>query len=347
MDSAIPTHLRCPRTISRRVADDFVPSYPAWTARHDPALEQIGVGYLGVQWKGKDAETGARQAFEKIVASVSAGDAMRHLDRAQYLDAKGFQNLIAIAYWDKPARMRDWRENLDAAQWWKSLAHEYPGIGLFQELVAPRVERFETLFSASNQLEGAGKMFGGISDQIGEHSYYGSMRERIPAAQTDALLPAGHLERASVSDRHVRINGHENVALIRSGQDWTDTSGRERKIYLEDVEPVFRTGMSFLEKDGKEVGCYNNRYMQEVDAAGNALSKSFGLSFWHSLKDMEDWAESHSTHVEIFGTFMKMVQALNFDIKLRLYHEVCVLKADEQFYEYFNCHPDTGLTRGV
>jgi aldoxime dehydratase len=347
MDSAIPTHLRCPRTISRRVTEDFVPSYPAWVARHDSALKQLGVGYFGVQWKAMDAETGARQAFEKIIANITAGDAIRHLDRAQYQDAQGFQNLVAIAYWDDAARMLEWHESQDASEWWHHLSSEYADIGLFQELIAPRVERFETLFSASDQLEGAGKMFGGVSDQIAEHSYYGSMRERIPLAQTDPLLPTGALRKTSVSDSHIRIDGHENLAMIRSGQDWTDTSGRERKIYLKDVEPVFRIGMSFLEKDGMEVGCYSNRYMQEVDATGNALTKSFGMSFWHSLGDMENWAESHSTHVEIFGTFMKMVQALNFDIKLRLYHEVCVLKPNEQRYEYFNCHPSTGLIRAI
>ena len=31
--------------------------------------------------------------------------------------------------------------------------------------------------------------------------------------------------------------------------------------------------------------------------------------------------------------------------KLRLYHEVTVAAAEEQFFEYFNCHPNTGMLR--
>jgi aldoxime dehydratase len=33
--------------------------------------------------------------------------------------------------------------------------------------------------------------------------------------------------------------------------------------------------------------------------------------------------------------------------KLRLYHEVTVARADEQFFEYLNCHPQTGMLNAV
>jgi aldoxime dehydratase len=56
-----------------------------------------------------------------------------------------------------------------------------------------------------------------------------------------------------------------------------------------------------------------------------AYDKSFGLGYWHALADLERWAESHPTHVAIFGKFMQVVQALNFQLQLRLYHEVAVL----------------------
>jgi aldoxime dehydratase len=32
---------------------------------------------------------------------------------------------------------------------------------------------------------------------------------------------------------------------------------------------------------------------------------------------------------------------------LRLYHEVTVAAADEQFFEYLNCHPGTGMLAAV
>ena len=42
---------------------------------------------------------------------------------------------------------------------------------------------------------------------------------------------------------------------------------------------------------------------------------------------------------------MRMVQSLNFSVALRLYHEVAVLRAEDQHFEYLNCHPATGLLR--
>jgi aldoxime dehydratase len=59
---------------------------------------------------------------------------------------------------------------------------------------------------------------------------------------------------------------------------------------------------------------------------------------------MERWSESHPTHLEIFAAFMRMAQSLDFRL-LRLYHEVSVLRAEEQRFEYLNCHPGTGLLR--
>ena len=113
------------------------------------------------------------------------------------------------------------------------------------------------------------------------------------------------------------------------------------------MEPVLREGMDFLRDQGTTIGCYTNRYMRHLDAAGRPLEKTFGLSLWRSLADMERWAESHPTHVAIFGTFMRIVQEMNFQLKLRVYHEVSVLKPDEQDYEYINCHAQTGLMNGV
>jgi aldoxime dehydratase len=75
--------------------------------------------------------------------------------------------------------------------------------------------------------------------------------------------------------------------------------------------------------------------------------RTFGLAYFKEILDMERWAESHPTHVEIFGRFMKAVQRLEFNLKLRLYHEVTVAAADEQFFEYVNCHPRTGLLKAL
>ena len=64
-------------------------------------------------------------------------------------------------------------------------------------------------------------------------------------------------------------------------------------------------------------------------------------------RELERWSESHPTHVAIFGAAMKYLSQLGPAAKLRLYHEVTVARADEQFFEYLKCHPATGMLRAL
>ena len=44
---------------------------------------------------------------------------------------------------------------------------------------------------------------------------------------------------------------------------------------------------------------------------------------------------------------MKYLTTLGPAAKLRLYHEVTVAGADEQFFEYCDCHPKTGMLAAI
>jgi aldoxime dehydratase len=183
-----------------------------------------------------------------------------------------------------------------------------------------------------------------MSGIVMEHAYWGGMRDRIPASQTDALAPAGapSIERDGM---RAIVRGHEHLCLIRSGQDWSDTDAGERAMYLDDVEPVLRAGMDFLRDEGAAFGCFANRYLRVEDADGRPLEKSYGMSWWKSLAALERWAESHPTHLAIFGAAMKYLGTLGPAAQLELYHEVSVVRADEQRFEYLNCHERTGMLR--
>jgi aldoxime dehydratase len=192
--------------------------------------------------------------------------------------------------------------------------------------------------------EGVAHLARSMSGEIREHAYWGSMRDRLPASQTDALRGDG-AGAVPLPGHHVLMSGIENLALIRSGQDWSDTQGDERRLYLQQIEPKLREAMDFQRDHGSEIGCLENRYLIHVDEQFLPLERSYGLSWWRDLDRMERWAESHPSHVEIFAAFMRMVQQMNFKLQLRLYHEVSVLRAANQSFEYLNCHPKTGLLR--
>lgn len=350
IESAIPEHLKCPRTRHRRIEDDYRPAYPVWAARAPVAIERVVMGFFGVQSRGEAQRDRACAVLRRIAGSFAHAEGPGHHDLAHYVDPEGCDNMLAIAYWNDEAAYARWSAASEIDGWWASDERLTDGLGYFREIASPRVAHFETMFNTTDRFEGVGVVMGGLSGQLQEHGYWGSMRDRIPLSQTDAMSPSGSrtlLAAAPHPDARVRVAGHAHVAMIRSGQEWTDTTGEERRLYLEDMEPVLREGMDFLRDRGLDIGCYSNRYMHHLDASGARLQKSFGLSWWRSLADMERWAESHPTHVAIFGAFMRYVQALNFQLQLRVYHEVSVLKPDEQWFEYIRCHPRTGLMNGM
>lgn len=118
-------------------------------------------------------------------------------------------------------------------------------------------------------------------------------------------------------------------------------------MYVEDVEPVLRAGMNFLRDNGLQIGWFSNRYMTVVDSNCRPAEKTFGMSWWKSLAALERWAESHPTHLAIFGAAMKYLCTIGPAAKLKLYHEVTVAAADEQYFEYCNCHAKTGMLRAA
>ncbi|MFK4725746.1 aldoxime dehydratase [Bradyrhizobium niftali] len=341
MESAIPLHLETQRTRHKRVPDDYQPPYPSFVARYKPAVSRVVMVYFGVQYRGV-APSAATDALKEIAALFAAENGPPHWDRAHYVDQSGYGNVVSVAYWDDVARFDAWFA--PAREAWTGRQRE--GVGTFIEGLRPAVARHETLFSSLGRPEGVAVIAEGMSGEVQEHAYWGGMRDRIPLSQTDAMAPGGVPELVRDGAR-LRVNAHDNLCLIRSGQDWSDTEASERKLYLDDVEPVLREGMDFLRDDGLGIGCYANRYMNVLAADGSVSEKSYGQSWWKSLAALERWAESHPTHVKIFGAAIKYLSTLGPSAKLRLYHEVTVAAADEQFFEYRGCHPKTGMLAAV
>jgi aldoxime dehydratase len=345
MESAIPDHLKCPRSLSKRVGDDYQPLFPSHVARADESLKQVVMGYFGVQWIEDDHRPRAFSELREIVDQFALPEGPQHYDLAQYCDGDGYLNAMAIGYWRAPEGFHSWQASKTVADWWHSGNRLDSGVGYFREILSPRVEQFETLYGFNDRQPGVGAIMGSVSGEIQEHGYWGGMRDRIPLAQTDRMRASGELTRKEgepSAGGRVVIGGHANVAVIRSGQDWQETEAEERKLYLVEIEPTLRAGMEYLRDDGASVGCYCNRYLTHIDLEGRPMEKSFGLSHWRSLDALERWSQTHPTHVTIFGTMFRVGAAVQ---KLRLYHEVSVLDSTSQEYEYVNCHPRTGMMR--
>ena len=153
MESAIPPHLRCPRTRAKRCSDDFQPPVPAWTARGDAAFEQAVMAYYGVQWRAGE-EGRAAEACAAIAAQLQSAHGASPLERAGYVDPQGYENRIHIVYWTDPDAYRQFAEDPAAEGWWSSPERENDSVGVFREVFSPRVTHMETLYNASDFLAG-------------------------------------------------------------------------------------------------------------------------------------------------------------------------------------------------
>ena len=348
LDSSIPSHLRCPRTRDRRANDSWNPPVPAYSSRPDTAIQQIVMAYYGVQAKGEEKKGVLCAAYQKLLAALKLADGPARHDLVQFVDSEGYLNLIVVAYWLDPAQHEKWSSNPEVSGWWASDDRLKEDVGYFREVLSPRMEQFETIFTHEHgPFEGVSILFDKMSEPIFEHGYWGSMRDRLPVSQTDPLEPNGELKVISgtpAAGGRVIVKGHDNLTLIRSGEDWSLTEGEERDTWYKNIEPVLQEGMDYLRDEGMEAGCYCNRYCHHIDENGNALEKGFGYSLWRSVSNLENWGASHHTHLAIFVTFNRLAKKFK---NLTLYHEVSVFDSGSQYYEYINCHPKTGLLRAV
>ncbi|KAM0815794.1 putative Phenylacetaldoxime dehydratase [Seiridium cardinale] len=356
LESAIAENLRTERTLPARKPKNFNPPFPAYTARFPKHAKDLVMAIIGTQYRSVDKNDG--QALKKISSYTSLASIPSDLrpgfqELAAVTDNRGYYNVAVLAYWVSKQAYHDWAELSGFNQWWQGLEPERQEHGWFLEVFFPTMDRFETVFSNNEVPEGAAHMREGISGPIEEHVYWGSMRDRLPLSQTDELV-GDHYSAdtrattgtsADTASRRVVVQGKRNLAIIRSGQDWSETSPEERKLYLETMHPTLTKGMNFLRDNGAEVGCYDCRFMGIVDPTNGEVgeNRTFGLAYFNDLKSLEGWSKQHPTHLDIFGGFLKYAKTLDNNVTLRLFHEVLVLEPGQQLFEYICCHDGTGM----
>jgi hypothetical protein len=264
-------------------------------------------------------------------------------------DKRGAFNIAVFAYWSSAEEHSRWEAECGIRGWWDSSDRERDGHGWFKEVLCPSIDRFETVFSNSENPEGAANMQVHISGEIEEHAYWGSMRDRMAAGQDDPLDGENSNGTARegdyISAKRIRVPGRQNLCIIRSGQDWSDTLPAERELYLKTMHPVLEIGMNFLRDEGQQIGCYANNLWDIMDheTSEGGKERTFGFGFFHDMKALEYWSKSHQTHIDIFGGFLMYAKKLNNVLSLRLFHEVYVLEKVQQDFEYIGCHAETGM----
>ena len=322
---------------------DWTPPAPAWAADFSATAGTVVMAYFGTQLRSNSSDH-----YAVLGKFLNAEDGPVNVEHAKFADRSGVDTIITAAYWRDPSDYDLWFKSSGFGKWWNDAARVNEPNGRFLEILKLPTDHFETIFSTATDKLGAGKIAGATAGPIREHNYWGSMRDRIPKSASDELAsPYGmtlpRLGRSATEGKRLRITVPENLTIIRSGQDWSDCDDREYATYNESIRPSLNEAMGFLRDHPNETGCCELRFANETDAEGAPIKRSFGLGYFLTLAHLEKWASSHPTHLAIFKRFIDMVLQRKFDVRLRLWHEVSVLPAADQFFEYVNCHPDSGL----
>ena len=214
------------------------------------------------------------------------------------------------------------------------------------EMFSIAIDDFETIFGTPNPA-GVACAATGMCPNDRTHGYWGSMRDRIPNSRHDSFVSSlgNKLSRASPREtfgKRWRIRAPANLCYIRSGQDYSYCGPEQRKSYIEEMAPVLKEGMDFLRDNPEETGCCSLRFATIVGPKDDPTEETFGLGYFLSLGNLEDWSSTHRTHLMIFSRWQQLYRRYNFSLELRTWHEVAILR-DRTCFEYVNCHPQTGL----
>ena len=325
--------------MTKLTPSDWKPPYPAFVV--DTKQSHLNLCQLSVQ-APTDAE-GAGEVAE-LTGLLEGHSELQHCERAYHTDGQGFHNDILLVYWQKPDSFSNWRADKTVNEFFaRNRDNE---VGVWIEALSAPADRFETSHSTGAVDWGISRHHPTREDPI--HAYYGSMRDRIQAAENGGLPGAiGRLNRelcAQTRGRHLSVELPENLCFIRTVQGWNACSKEEEEYFMRHSYPVYQRGVEYLRTHPLETNCISARLLTDV-AQGPGQPQAETLAWFLSLTDLEAWTWNHPTHAAIFNTFMKHAEKFNFDVNILLGHEVLVPPKNGVHAEYNNCHNATGFLR--
>jgi aldoxime dehydratase len=325
--------------MTKLTPDDWKPPYPAFVA--DTKQSHLNICQLGVQ--APRVAAGAEDLAE-LIGLLEVNSEPLHYERVYHKDGQGFHNDILLVYWEKPGSFTDWRAGNTVNEFFERSRDKE--IGIWIEALSAPADNFETSYSTGTAKWGISRHHSSHEDPI--HGYYGSMRDRIKAAENGGLAsPVGRLNRElsqQTRGRHLSVELPENLCFIRTVQGWNACSDEEKEYFMKRTFPVYQRGVEYLRTHPLETNCINARLVTDV-AQDPDQPQTETLAWFLSLTDLEAWAWNHPTHAAIFNTFMKHAEKFNFEVDILLGHEVLVVPKNGVLAEYHNCHNATGFLR--
>ncbi|GAB7535649.1 phenylacetaldoxime dehydratase family protein [Burkholderia sp. 3C] len=252
------------------------------------------------------------------------------------------------AYWVSRERFEAWAADPAVEAWWTSPDRLQGKHGTWREIMYVPRDRQESVYwldypvslSASPDVNVYPTPY---------NSYFGSMRDRIQAAAHDLLEPIPGKEELALQEgrrgfgEHWSVQVPHNLSVIRGGVCWGLMDEEQIENYEVAMRGPVTRGMYYLQGNPLESGCASMLWERMTDADGNELPDEHAHGYFISLKHLEAWSEGHVTHAAIFRGAVATYKKYGTNQQYRSWHESYVLPEGGHRFEYFNCHPDTGL----
>lgn len=337
-----------PRRIAARRPEGHEPRAPRWRLVWDQPYSLLSSLYVGVEVRREDHH--GRSEFLGVVAEARAAGKAGVPDAAELVTAEtdaDFITLVFVAYWKDANAFEQWMSSSSLVRWFNGLDAATLDFGAWMEIVQAPPDRVETIYSDPRYKFGLANC-GGLSLQpMTLNGYFGAARDRLPASAIDPLDGAGSLNTTALQrsglGRRLRAGVGHNTAVIRSGQYWEPASGEQLVDYDTELQPKLARGMQHLVEHADTNGTMSLRILTSVDATTlEGRRETSVLAYFRSLAQLEKWAASHPTHLDIYKHAIDMNRKYGDQRTVVTWHEVFVLTTSSRF-EYVNCRAGTGL----
>lgn len=319
--------------------ETFVPPYPAHTTLFPDDWPDFVMTQLAVQAApGHDPSA----LLEEVEAALAQDSAPLQYERCRATDAAGYLNEIYLAYWRSREAYETWLENpaVDAF-----LSRRRSGVlGLWRESIVAPAGNLDPNGLLPRHEWGIGRHLTQSWERY--HSYYGSMRDRMPNGRTpeiegvaETLVP----RRADSFGRCLAIRPPHNLCFIRNISGWASATEEQQHAFVTEVFPNYLKGVAYLRDNPLLAGCIGARACETVATAYANGLQAETLAWFTSLAALEAWTHSHPTHAAIHRSVFEFTQKFGFDIVMNMGHEVIVVPQAGLSAIYDNCHPQTGF----
>lgn len=337
-----------PRRVPARRPEGHEPRAPRWSLVYTEPVTLLTSDYLGIQVESWDS-VGVKAFLErmKLTRSTHLACAPESWELLTCVDDAGLVNIIHLAYWRNPTHHEQWLLSSALGRWYDGLDATTVAFGAWHEVIQVPVDHAETIYSDPRGTFGLAACAGTQVEPMTTNGYFGAARDRLPVSAIDPLDVAQSQRSPSTyretRGRRLRAESHHNMAVIRSGQYWAQAGEEQLTDYEESLEPKLSAGMRYLLDHKETTGTLSLRVLTSLDRDTlDPKRETSTYAHFHSLTDLETWAENHATHHAIYEHAIAKNQEYGPDREVTTWHEVFIQPSTARS-EYVNCDPTTGL----